>query len=260
MDLPLYVVDAFTDRLFRGNPAAVCPLTEWLPEALMQSLAAENNLAETAFVVPEGDGWGLRWFTPRVEVDLCGHATLATAFILARLHPEQTEFRFQTRSGELVVTRAGDLFTLDFPARDVEALAPQPALETALGARVLNQYVAANVWIAELTNEAAVQALQPDLRALQALDCRAVSVTARGQSCDFVSRFFAPKAGIDEDPVTGSAHCGLVPLWAERVGRTQLGARQLSARGGELLCELRGQRVLMSGRAVLYSTATVHLP
>ncbi|HEY0961503.1 MAG TPA: PhzF family phenazine biosynthesis protein [Pseudomonadales bacterium] len=259
MDLPLYIVDAFTTTLFRGNPAAVCPLGEWLPDALMQSLAAENNLAETAFLVPEGTGWRLRWFTPRVEVDLCGHATLATAFVLARLHPQQAEFRFQTRSGELVVTRAGDLFTLDFPARQLRLLPPQPALDAALGTSVLSLHEAANTWVAELADEAAVQALRPDLRAVGALDCRALSVTARGQSCDFVSRFFAPKAGIDEDPVTGSAHCALVPLWAGRLGKLRLDARQLSARGGELLCELRGQRVLMSGRAVLYSTATVHL-
>jgi PhzF family phenazine biosynthesis protein len=260
MDLPLYVVDAFTDRLFRGNPAAVCPLAQWLPDATMQSLAAENNLAETAFLVPDGKGWGLRWFTPCVEIDLCGHATLASAFVLARRDPARSEFRFQTRSGELVVTRDADIYTLDFPARDVQALSPQPALEAALGARVLDQHVAANVWIAELESAAAVQGLRPDFRALAALDCSAVSVTARGHDCDFVSRFFAPKAGIDEDPVTGSAHCGLVPLWAAQLGKTQFDARQLSARGGELRCELRGSRVLMSGRAVLYSTATVHLP
>lgn len=259
MHLPLYIVDAFTATLFRGNPAAVCPLQEWLPDTLMQSIAAENNLAETAFVVPEADGWGLRWFTPRVEVDLCGHATLATAFILAREHPAHTEFRFQTRSGALRVNREGELYTLDFPARELQALALQPALAAALGAQVLSLTSAANTWIAELADERTVQTLQPDPRALIGLDCRAVSVTARGQDCDFVSRFFAPKMGIDEDPVTGSAHCGLVPFWAHRLGRHQFLARQLSARGGELRCELRGTRVLMSGYAVLYSTGTLHL-
>jgi PhzF family phenazine biosynthesis protein len=260
MNLPLYIVDAFTATLFRGNPAAVCPLQAWLPDALMQTIAAENNLAETAFLVPEGSGWGLRWFTPKVEIDLCGHATLASAFILARELPEQAEFRFQTRSGELIVTRKGDLFTLDFPARELQPLAPNPAVDAALGARVMGLTYAARVWIAELQDEGTLQSLQPDFRALAALDCRAVSVTARGKDCDFVSRFFAPKMGIDEDPVTGSAHCGLVPFWAARLGKNTFSARQLSARGGELQCELRGSRVLMSGHAVLYSTATMHLP
>lgn len=260
MNLPLYIVDAFTATLFRGNPAAVCPLATWLPDALMQTIAAENNLAETAFLVPEGSGWELRWFTPLVEIDLCGHATLASAFILARERPAQKEFRFQTRSGELIVTRNGDIFTLDFPARELQALPLQPAVDAALGARVLSLTNAANTWIAELEDERTVQTLQPDPRAVAALGCRAVSVTARGQSCDFVSRFFAPKMGIDEDPVTGSAHCGLVPFWATRLGKNAFSARQLSRRGGELACELRGARVLMSGHAVLYSTATMHLP
>lgn len=260
MQLPLYIVDAFTATLFRGNPAAVCPLASWLPDSLMQTIAAENNLAETAFLVPEGAGWGLRWFTPRVEVDLCGHATLATAFVLARERPAQTEFRFHTRSGELVVTRAGELFTLDFPVRELAPLPLQGAVDAALGARVLSLTHAAGTWIAELESEAALRSLQPDLRAVQALDCRALSVTARGTDCDFVSRFFAPKVGIDEDPVTGSAHCGLVPFWARRLGKNHFVARQLSARGGELQCELRGTRVLMGGHAVLYSTATLHLP
>ncbi|MGP1665465.1 MAG: PhzF family phenazine biosynthesis protein, partial [Rhodanobacter sp.] len=214
----------------------------------------------TAFLVAEGQGWGLRWFTPRVEVDLCGHATLASAFILARLHPEQTEFHFQTRSGELVVTRDGELFTLDFPARDLHSLPLQAAVEAALGARVLSLTRAAQVWIAELENEAAVQNLQPDFRAILALDCRALNVTARGTRCDFVSRFFAPRVGIDEDPVTGSAHCGLVPFWAARLGKTTLLARQLSARSGELRCELQGERVLMSGQAVLFSEGSIVLP
>lgn len=260
MNLPLYIVDAFTTTLFRGNPAAVCPLDAWLPDALMQTIAAENNLAETAFLVPEARGWRLRWFTPRVEIDLCGHATLASAFILARLLPAQPEFRFQTRSGELVVTRQGELFTLDFPQHPLQALPPQPALAAALGAPVLALTQAGKYWLAELADDAAVQTLHPDFRAVQALDCRGVVVTARGRSCDFVSRFFAPKVGIDEDPVTGSAHCALTPYWVPRLGKNPLTARQLSERSGDLLCELRGERVLMSGHAVLYSTGTIHLP
>jgi PhzF family phenazine biosynthesis protein len=260
MNIPLYIVDAFTSTLFRGNPAAVCPLQTALPADLMQSIAAENNLAETAFLVPEGSKWGLRWFTPRVEIELCGHATLASAFVLALERPEQAVFRFNTLSGELVVTRKDALFTLDFPARTLQELPLQEALGTALGARVLRLTRAAKTFIAELESEAVVRTLQPDLRALLALDCSGVIVTARGSDCDFVSRFFAPKVGIDEDPVTGSAHCGLVPYWAPRLGKSTLLARQLSARGGELFCELKGERVLMGGPAVLYSQGHISLP
>ena len=262
MNLPLYIVDAFTATLFRGNPAAVCPLDAWLPEALMQSIAAENNLAETAFLVSEGKGWGLRWFTPQVEIDLCGHATLASAFVLAKLLPAQTEFHFQTKSGELVVTRTGELFTLDFPAFELAKLEPEnlAAVAAALGAPVLSLTRFSRTWLAELADEQAVQTLQPDFRAILALGCRGLVVSARGTQCDFVSRFFAPKMGIDEDSVTGSAHCGLVPFWAARLGRNTLLARQISTRGGELRCELRGKRVLIGGYAVLYSTGTIHLP
>jgi PhzF family phenazine biosynthesis protein len=260
VNLPLYIVDAFTSTLFRGNPAAICPLDAWLPEDLMQAIAAENNLAETAFLVPEGSAWRLRWFTPRLEVELCGHATLASAFVLARARPAQTEFRFHTRSGELGVTRRGDLFTLDFPARELHSMPLQAAVDAALGVPVLALASAAGAYIAELADARAVQSLRPDFRAIAALDCRGIIVTARGETCDIVSRFFAPKAGIDEDPVTGSAHCALVPYWAPRLGSNRVHARQVSARGGELHCELRGDRVLMSGHAVLYSTATLHLP
>jgi PhzF family phenazine biosynthesis protein len=180
--------------------------------------------------------------------------------MLARERPTQTEFRFHTRSGELVVTRDGDVFTLDFPAREVHSVSLQPAVDAALGSAVLALSVAAGTFIAEVEDESTVQNLQPDFRAILALDCRGLIVTARGTSCDIVSRFFAPKIGIDEDPVTGSAHCALVPYWAPRLGKTRLAARQLSARGGDLQCELRGDRVLMSGHAVLYSTATLHVP
>lgn len=257
MKLPLYVVDAFTSQVFRGNPAAVCPLDSWLDEELMQNIAAENNLAETAFVVRAGEGWRLRWFTPLVEVDLCGHATLATAFVLAKLDPSLHDFRFQTRSGELRVTREDDRYTLDFPVRTLTALAPSAELAAALGCEVRQLTQAAQGAIAELASEDEVKRCQPDFAALKALPWSAISITARGSDCDFVSRFFAPKVGIDEDPVTGSAHCGLMPYWVEKLGRTQLSAKQLSRRGGELLCELRGERVLMTGSAVLYSAGHI---
>ena len=259
MQIPYYIIDAFTSRPFRGNPAAVCLLQAWLPDALLQEIAAENNLSETAFLVPEGDGWRLRWFTPTTEIDLCGHATLATAFVLARLDGTRNHFRFHTLSGELSVLRTGDRFTLDFPARTLMPLSSAPQVADILGTSVLSVTAAAGIWIAELDNERSVRNLRPDSSRLRMLDCRALCVTARGEDCDFVSRFFAPKVGIDEDPVTGSAHCGLVPYWSEKLGKSTLHALQVSPRGGELWCELRGSRVLMSGHAVHYAEGTIRL-
>jgi PhzF family phenazine biosynthesis protein len=260
MTLPFYVVDAFTTRLFHGNPAAVCPLEAWLPDALMQQIAAENNLSETAFLVSQANGWRLRWFTPTVEIELCGHATLASAFVLAQLEPARTQFSFYTLSGELTVTRNGELFTLDFPARVLTPLPREQELAKILGTEVLAVTDAANTWITELRDADTVRQLKPDFRSILTLDCRALVITARGDDCDFVSRFFGPKVGVDEDPVTGSAHCGLVPYWSAKLGKHTLQARQLSARGGELLCELRGDRVLMSGHAVQYSAGRIRLP
>ncbi len=259
MQLPLYVVDAFTSQLFHGNPAAVCPLTSWLPDALMQQIAAENNLSETAFLVPEGACWRLRWFTPLVEIDLCGHATLASTLVLSLLHPQQQQFRFLTRSGELVVTHNDTLFTLDFPQL---ALAPLPHpehLAAALGVPVVCSTSATSKLIAELTDAASVASYQPDFGAIRQLNCSGLIITARGEDCDFVSRYFAPKVGVNEDPVTGSAHCALVPFWSRKLGKTNLHARQVSARGGELFCEYRGERVLMSGHGVLYSHGIMNL-
>ena len=259
MTLPLYIVDAFASELFRGNPAAVCPLDHWPSDAVMQSIAAEHNLAETAFLVPEADGWRLRWFTPELEVELCGHATLASAFVLAIREPALSEFRFHTLSGLLVVQRVGGTFTLDFPVRSLEEQPLVPALEAALQCAVLHLTRSGTGAIAELESEAAVVSCRPDFAALKALPWTGLSITARGSHCDFVSRFFAPKVGINEDAVTGSAHCGLTPYWARKLSKTVLSARQLSQRGGELLCELRGDRVLMSGTAVLYSEGVIHL-
>ncbi|MCC7274397.1 MAG: PhzF family phenazine biosynthesis protein [Alphaproteobacteria bacterium] len=253
MGLTLFHVDAFADRPFAGNSAAVCPLDAWLPEERMQAIAAENNLAETAFFVPEGEGFALRWFTPAVEVDLCGHATLATAYVLFRhLGWTAPAVRFRTlKAGVLTVTREGERFALDFPARPALPLPPDPALAAALGA-VPSAVLAARDYLAVFETAAAVRALAPDMRALAALDRFAVIATAPGEDCDFVSRFFAPAQGIDEDPVTGSSHCTLVPYWSARLGRTTLLARQISARGGTLYCVDRGERVIIAGDAVLY--------
>lgn len=260
MQLELHIVDAFTSRLFHGNPAAVCLLHKWLPDALMQNIAAENNLAETAFLVPEGQHWQLRWFTPEVEVDLCGHATLASAFVLARQDSKRRAFRFHTKSGELLVTGSGELFTLDFPARPLQTLPLQKDVDAALGVPVLALTRSARTYIAEVSNEAQVKSCQPDFTAIRKLDCFALIITARGTDCDIVSRFFAPNAGINEDPVTGSAHCGLVPYWAAKLNKNTLHARQLSKRGGELFCQLRGDRVMMGGHAVLYGQSKIYVP
>lgn len=259
MRVPLYQVDAFTNRLFSGNPAAVCPLDAWLSDPALQAIAAENNLAETAFVVAVDDGYNLRWFTPKVEVDLCGHATLATAFVLQQvLSRTENPLRFHTRSGLLTVTSDGPQFTLDFPLLPPMPVEPQEWLAAALGGSPLGFWRATD-YLVLYENEAAIHTLQPDLRALAAVDARGIIVTAPGEECDFVSRFFAPGAGIDEDPATGSAHCTLAPFWSERLGKNPLQARQVSSRGGELHCRVAGDRVLISGQAVLYLEGQIHL-
>jgi len=254
MQIRIYQIDAFTDRLFSGNPAAICPLEDWLPDATMQAIAAENNLAETAFFVREGDDYALRWFTPTVEVDLCGHATLASAYLVFNtLEPGRTRVGFRTlKSGTLVVTRERDLLAMDFPAMPPASVATPPSLAAALG-KSPSQVLAARDYLAVYDHASDVAALKPDFAALAKLDRFAVIASAPGQNgVDFVSRFFAPAQGIPEDPVTGSAHCTLTPYWAARLGKTRLRARQISARGGDLDCELRGDRVVLAGRAMLY--------
>ena len=254
MRLPIYQVDAFTDSLFGGNPAAVCPLEAWLPEKTMQAIAAENNLAETAFFVREGPDYALRWFTPTVEVDLCGHATLAAGQIVFRfIEPGRDSVSFRTmNAGALVVSRRGDMLALDFPARPAVPVEPPPGLVVALGG-VPREVLRARDHLVVYGSAAEVAALDPDLAALAKVDCWAAIVTAPGESgIDFVSRFFAPAQGVPEDPVTGSSHCTLVPYWAHRLGKTKLEARQLSRRGGALSCALDGDRVSIAGRAVLY--------
>jgi len=260
MITPIYQVDAFADGPFTGNPAAVMPLRAWLPDRLMQAVAAENNLSETAFFVPEGAGWRIRWFTPLSEVDLCGHATLAAAFVIfTELRPELRRVDFESRSGTLGVSREGDLLCLDFPSRPLRRAAPVPGLAEALGAEVLETWEARDL-VAVLASQDAVRDLRPDQRALAGLEAFSVVATAPGRGVDFVSRCFAPKEGIPEDPVTGSTHASLVPFWAGRLGRTKLRARQLSARGGELFCELRGGRVSIAGRAVKVKAGSFFLP
>lgn len=260
MRLPIYQVDAFADRVFAGNPAAVVPLDAWLPDATLQAIAAENNLAETAFFVRDGEGWHLRWFTPKIEVDLCGHATLASAWVIGeRLHPGRTAMRFASKSGPLQVARAGDVFTLDFPVRRPEPTTAPAGLAEALGKAPRAVLRSVTPLLCVFDSEDDVRNLAPDLGAVARLPVPSVNVTAPGRDCDFVSRHFAPARGIPEDPVTGSAHCVSTPYWAQRMGKTRFVARQLSARGGELRCELRGERVLIGGRAVPYMEGTIEV-
>ncbi len=252
MKLPIYQIDAFTNRLFHGNPAAVVPLESWLPDDTLAAIAAENNLAETAFVMPRPDVSPLRWFTPTVEIDLCGHATLASAAVLFRYYfPHLNRLAFSTLSGELYVTRTGDLLSLDFPSRPGQAVDISDAIVAALNARPREAYQARDLLVI-FDSEAEVLALQPDFERIARLGTVGVIVSAPGDAVDFVSRFFAPAAGIPEDPVTGSAHCTLTPYWAHRLGKSQLNARQISARGGELVCELRRDRVMIAGHTVEY--------
>lgn len=250
--LPLYQVDAFASELFAGNPAAVCPLESWLPDDLLQAIALENNLSETAFFVAENGHYRLRWFTPTLETDLCGHATLASAYVICtRLDPSLRSVRFDSRSGPLEVTRDGELFTLDFPTRAAEPVSDPTAEIDALGMEPQEVWRAIKGMIV-LRDEAEVRAATPDLAKVAALSSDGLIITAPGRDCDFVSRYFAPHAGIDEDPVTGSAHCTTTPYWAKRLGKTRMTARQVSKRGGELIVEDRGDRTLISGRVVPY--------
>jgi predicted PhzF superfamily epimerase YddE/YHI9 len=252
MKLPLYQVDAFTKRLFGGNPAAVVLLDAWLPDSVLAAIAAENNLAETAFVIAGADVSPLRWFTPTIEVDLCGHATLAAADVLFRYRfPSLERLAFSTRSGELAVTRDGTLLKMDFPARPGKPVAVSDALAAALGARPREAYLARDL-LAIFGSESEVRALRPDFARVAALDAFAVIASAPGDTVDFVSRFFAPAAGVPEDPVTGSSHCTLTPYWVARLGKNKLTAKQVSPRGGDLLCELRGERVVIAGHVVEY--------
>jgi PhzF family phenazine biosynthesis protein len=263
--IPLYQVDAFTGRVFAGNPAAVCPLERWLDADTMQAIAAETNLSETAFFVGGSGRYELRWFTPATEVDLCGHATLASSFIIwNRLRDGSAALSFGTRSGELRVERRGDLLVMDLPLAPPRRCDPPPELAAGLGSPALEIWEAkegegSRNFLAVFGSEEEVRALDPDPRPLARLRRTGVIATAPGRSTDFVSRYFAPSFGITEDPVTGSAHCTLAPYWAERLGRKTLHARQISPRGGEIFCELEEDRVRVGGRAALFSEGVIHL-
>ena len=260
MKLPIYQVDAFSSRMFGGNPAAVVTLDRWLPDETLQAIAAENNLSETAFVLPRDETVPLRWFTPTVEVDLCGHATLAAGYVLFAYHyPSHKKLSFSTRSGVVAVSREGDLLSLDFPARAGTPTEVSDALATALGAKPQEAYLARDI-LTVFETEDAIRALRPNFKRIAALDTFAVIASGPGTDADFVSRFFGPRAGVPEDPVTGSAHCTLVPYWAARLGKQKLSARQLSRRGGELDCELRGDRVAIAGRTVEYLRGEINVP
>lgn len=259
MNLPIYQIDAFADAPFQGNPAAVCPLENWLPDELLQSIAEENNLAETAFYVAKDGHYVLRWFTPTREVDLCGHATLAAAYVLFESEEMAgSQITFDSRSGPLRVFREGDLLTLDFPAQPAVRCEVPVRLAEGLGAMPVECYRAMD-YMAVFEREDAIRNLAPDFRALRSLDLRGVIVTSVGQTSDFVSRFFAPSFGIDEDPVTGSAHCTLAPFWAERLGKSNLTAQQLSRRTGKLGCRVEGERVFISGKAAPYLQGTIQI-
>ncbi len=262
MEIPYYHIDAFTGAVFSGNPAGVCLLGEWLADELLQAIAAENRLSETAFLVGGGTDYMLRWFTPEAEVDLCGHATLAAAFVLhghTGLGSEEI-ISFKTLSGILQVGREGDLFSLDFPARPGRRVPATDILTAALGARPEEVYLARDI-LAVFGDRPAVEQLRPDFARLAELDCLGIIATAlddRGEA-DFVSRFFAPGVGVPEDPVTGSSHSTLIPYWAARLNKDRLHAQQISKRGGELFCKNQGERVVISGRAVEYLSGSIHL-
>ncbi len=258
--LPYYHVDAFTGSVFSGNPAGVCPLQQWPPDEILQRIAAENNLSETAFFKREAGYFHLRWFTPTVEVDLCGHATLAPAHILfTELGHEESSVRFQTRSGRLTAARRDTIIELDFPARPPMPCAAPEDLLRGLG-RQPAEVLKARDYVAVFGSQSEVASLEPDKDRLERLDSLGIIATARGDDVDFVSRFFAPAAGIPEDPVTGSSHCSLIPYWSERLGKKELFARQISRRGGEIFCRNLGDRVGIGGRAVTFSRGEIEIP
>ncbi|HUQ97180.1 MAG TPA: PhzF family phenazine biosynthesis protein [Chitinophagaceae bacterium] len=261
MTLTIYQVDAFADALFKGNPAAVIPLETWLDVNLMQQVAMENNLSETVFFVKEGDSYAIRWFTPEYEIDLCGHATLASAYIIKTfLEPHIQQISFTTQKAGVLKTSAKDgLYTLDFPARMPQATAVPHQLLASLGVSNAVEILRSRDYFVVLPSEEAVLNVMPDYNGMKTLDTIGVIVTAKGTSADVVSRCFYPGAGIPEDPVTGSAHCNIIPYWSDKLGKIRIHAKQLSARGGDLQCELSGDRVLMSGRCVLFLKGEIYV-
>jgi PhzF family phenazine biosynthesis protein len=262
MKLQIFQVDAFTARPFGGNPAAVVPLEAWLPDETMLAIAAENNLAETAFFVKNGEQYDIRWFTPAVEVDLCGHATLASAHvILNELESEHDLVQFHSdRSGKLSVEQQRDRLVLDFPAYSMVEVEQSDELTRAIGKAPIKVYEAQNNGVVlRFESEGDVKELDPDFHAIGQLKYERIYVTAPGETCDFASRMFAPKIGVSEDPVTGAMHCTLIPYWATQLGKTEMFARQVSKRGGELFCEVVGDRVKIGGNAVLYLKGEIYV-
>lgn len=259
MKLKLYQVDAFTNKIFGGNPAAVCPLEYWLDDATLQNIALENNLSETAFFVEEKEGYRIRWFTPSSEVDLCGHATLATSYVLFNiLNYSESKIEINSRSGKLIVEKENDLINLNFPSRNPQKVEAEEILINALGVKPLEVFFDKSL-ICLLENEETVRNLNPKIKDFLKLEIHGVIITAKGNEVDFVSRFFAPDVGIDEDPVTGYAHTLLIPLWAKKLNKNKLHALQVSKRGGELFCEYLGERVKISGKAALYLEGEINI-
>lgn len=259
MEIKYYHINAFTDQVFSGNPAGVCFLEAWIDDKMLQSIAAGNNLSETAFLVRAGGNYKLRWLSPKMEIDLCGHATLASAFaVFEYVDRRAFQVDFQTKSGMLSVRREGDMLIMDFPARPPQPCEAPENIGEILGIAPEEAMKARDLMLV-YENEDMIRRLKPDMTGVAALDHFAVIVTAPGDNCDFVSRFFAPRAGIPEDPVTGSSHCTLIPYWSERLGKKKLHAMQLSERGGELFCEDRGERVSIGGKAVTYMSGTIRI-
>lgn len=260
MELTIYQVDAFTDKLFGGNPAAIVPLEKWLPTETMQQIALENNLSETAFIIPEGDGFYIRWFTPAIEVDLCGHATLATAHIVFTvLDFPKEKIVFNSRSGHLTVTKEGELYTMNFPTDVIKEVDIPLEITQALGVAPHKVFKGKDDYLAIFEHQTIIENFEPDFSVLKSLNARGVITSAPGQTVDFVSRCFYPAAGIDEDPVTGSAHTTMAPYWAKTLKKTELSGHQLSARGGKVQCTYQGDRVDLSGKAVTYMKGNIYL-
>ena len=254
-----YVVDAFTDKVFAGNPAAICVLDSWLDEELMMKITVENNLSETAFCVKEGKNYHLRWFTPGGEIDLCGHATLATAYTLFRFYePELTEVHFDTLSGELIVVRNGELLEMDFPAYELKPVDVTDAMTDTIGAKPVAAYMGRDL-LCIMESEDEVRNCNPDMAKVMQLDGLLLHVSARGKDYDSVSRSFAPKCNVVEDPVCGSGHCHIVPYWADKLGKSELVAYQASRRGGVLYSRMNGDRVVLAGKAALYAESEIHV-
>lgn len=257
----IFQVDAFAERLFSGNPAAVCLLEEWLNDEILQSIAAENNLAETAYLVPKEKGYQIRWFTPTIEVDLCGHATLAAAFVLFDcLESKGSEVIFHSpKSGKLRVFKQQNIFFLDFPTDKLKAAHDNAQIRKCIGVETLEMYRGKTDYLVVVESEEIVQKLIPDFKEISKLPVRGLIVTAKGNDVDFVSRFFAPQSGIEEDPVTGSAHTSLIPYWSGKLDKKEMSAKQLSKRGGKLICIDKGERSFIGGEARLYLTGDIHI-